>query len=243
MARYVVGDIHGNIKALKQVLKACQFNYEKDMLICLGDVCDGHQHVKECFDELLKVKNLKYIMGNHDYWAYQWFAYHSKQDKLPDQLWFSQGGRNTLISYGARDPYDMTFKLEQAKMPLDHLIILNQSVYFLVLENSIFVHGGLPQCGNLSEFTGEDFMWDRSMLGKARMVHPVNPDWKACKGKFDRIFIGHTAENDGPNKYCNIWNLDTGAGWNGRLTIMDIDTEVYWQSDIVEDLYDYESPR
>ena len=34
-----------------------------------------------------------------------------------------------------------------------------------------------------------------------------------------------------------IWDLDTGAGWGGKLTIMDANTEEYWQSDSGDDLY------
>jgi serine/threonine protein phosphatase 1 len=34
-----------------------------------------------------------------------------------------------------------------------------------------------------------------------------------------------------------IWNLDTGAGWFGKMTIMDVKTKGFWQSDIALDLY------
>lgn len=42
---------------------------------------------------------------------------------------------------------------------------------------------------------------------------------------------------------CNVWNIDTGAGWSGKLTIMDIDTKEYWQSDFVKELYPDEKGR
>ena len=35
----------------------------------------------------------------------------------------------------------------------------------------------------------------------------------------------------------NVWNLDTGAGFNGRVTMMDIDTKIFWQSDPIPSLY------
>jgi serine/threonine protein phosphatase 1 len=35
----------------------------------------------------------------------------------------------------------------------------------------------------------------------------------------------------------NIYNLDTGAGHHGRLTIMNVITRQYWQSDPVKTLY------
>ena len=37
---------------------------------------------------------------------------------------------------------------------------------------------------------------------------------------------------------CNVWNLDTGAGWSGKLTIMDVNSKEYWQADLTPDLYD-----
>jgi serine/threonine protein phosphatase 1 len=34
-----------------------------------------------------------------------------------------------------------------------------------------------------------------------------------------------------------VWNIDTGAGWSGKLTIMNVDTKEYWQSDLISELY------
>ena len=42
---------------------------------------------------------------------------------------------------------------------------------------------------------------------------------------------------------ANIWNLDTGAGFRGKLTIMDINTKEYWQSDNVNEIYVNERGR
>ena len=56
--RFVLGDIHGNYKALHQCFKKSKFNKETDDLIVLGDICDGFPYVKQCVEELLEVKNL-----------------------------------------------------------------------------------------------------------------------------------------------------------------------------------------
>ncbi len=42
---------------------------------------------------------------------------------------------------------------------------------------------------------------------------------------------------------ANIWNLDTGAGFKGKLTIMDVTTKEYFQSDLAQDLYKNEKGR
>jgi serine/threonine protein phosphatase 1 len=44
-------------------------------------------------------------------------------------------------------------------------------------------------------------------------------------------------KTDKPMKAANIYNLDTGAGRTGRLTIMDIESKKFWQSDPVRELY------
>jgi serine/threonine protein phosphatase 1 len=44
-------------------------------------------------------------------------------------------------------------------------------------------------------------------------------------------------KTDQPMKAANIWNLDTGGGWGGRVTLMELATKQYWQSDPVRELY------
>jgi serine/threonine protein phosphatase 1 len=55
---------------------------------------------------------------------------------------------------------------------------------------------------------------------------------------YDEVFVGHTPINTHkPTKYCEVWMVDTGAAWNGELSIMDVDTKEYFTSDIVRLLY------
>ncbi len=35
-------------------------------------------------------------------------------------------------------------------------------------------------------------------------------------------------------KAANVYNLDTGAGGTGRLTIMEVATKQFWQSDPIK---------
>lgn len=46
--RLVLGDIHGAHKALIQVLERSKFDYENDLLIIIGDVCDGWPETRKC---------------------------------------------------------------------------------------------------------------------------------------------------------------------------------------------------
>ena len=60
-------------------------------------------------------------------------------------------------------------------------------------------------------------------------------------GDFKEVFIGHTStqfwKEDKPMNAANIWNLDTGGGFKGKISIMDINTKEYWQSDNGDILY------
>lgn len=91
-------------------------------------------------------------------------------------------------------------------------------------------------------------------------LHGKNVNKFKMKDEFNKIFIGHTSTQNWvynettqtpdeiilpkgkpittPIKAANIYNLDTGGGFDGKVTIMNIDNpKEYYQSDISTDLY------
>lgn len=223
MKTFVIGDIHGAYKALMQCFKRSEFDYNKDQLIVLGDVCDGYPQVKECIDELLKVKNCIYIIGNHDLWALDW-----AEEGIEERLWLQQGGYNTVRSYGDK------------KMPQKHISFLKNSYdWYEDDDKRLFVHGGFNPAVPIKKQDRQLLVWDRDLLYLAKKKASSEPDHKF--GSYKEIFIGHTTTEifgtTEPLKLCNVWALDTGGGWSGKLTIMDVDTKEYWQSDLSKSLY------
>ncbi len=219
---YVIGDIHGAYKALLQCFERSQFDYKKDRLIVLGDVCDGYSEAKQCIDELLKIRHCDYIIGNHDLWALDWATRGIKED-----IWLKQGGRETIASYGGQE------------MPQAHVDFLKNAHLWIELKGRLFVHGGFNPLAPIGEQRLEVLVWDRDLFYDARRKYLVNPDFQY--DGYTEIFIGHTTTQTfgslEPLKLCNVWNLDTGAGWSGKLTIMDVNTHQYWQSDLTPGLY------
>ena len=67
------------------------------------------------------------------------------------------------------------------------------------------------------------------------------------KGDPKEVYLGHTSVTNWtlttPYKAGQVWNLDTGAGFDGKLTLLDINTKEYWQSDNVKTLYKDEKGR
>lgn len=231
MKTFVIGDIHGAYKALLQCLERSGFDYQNHRLIVLGDVCDGYPEVDLCFDELLKLKNRSYILGNHDKWAYDF--YKGKIDKRDQDVWLSQGGSATYDAYA-----------KVGGMPTVHLEMLRNASLFLEECHSgvkrLFVHGGFDPNRKLQVQDPEICLWDRKLLIGAKARHGQEESFKF--GGYDEIYIGHTttqtiANSTLPVHFCNVWALDTGAGWSGKLTVMDIETKQYWQSDLVTELY------
>jgi serine/threonine protein phosphatase 1 len=223
MKTFVVGDIHGAYKALRQCLERSGFDYAQDRLIALGDVCDGYPEVHLCIDELLKIKHQDYILGNHDLWVLDWALEGNKPE-----VWTSQGGKGTLASY------------KDQPMPEAHINFLKKAHRWVIVENKVFVHGGFNPMFELSQQNGDKFVWDRDLLLNARDMSLQDNNHKFSI--YEEIFVGHTPvqnfKSNLPQHFCNVWALDTGAGWMGPLTIMDIHTKEYWQSDPTSTLYE-----
>lgn len=258
---FAIGDCHGGYLALLQCLERSKFDYEKDRLICLGDVCDGWPFVRECFDELLKIKNLIYILGNHDEWALEWFSREFKNSMNLESIWVDQGGANTLKSYGVIFERQIIgygaqwVCVHDAPMPEAHLDILRNAKFYHEENNNIFTHGGILETHPVESTKKDVFLWDRDLLDRVWGIHHYNPNFKIQH--YDNIFVGHTTTQSlfrykgrgilsseeiietstKPLHLCNVWALDTGAGWSGKLTIMNVETKEYWQSDLLTSLY------
>jgi len=241
MRRFVVGDVHGAYLALMQVLEKSGFAYKKDLLICLGDVADGWPQVAESFEELLKIKNLIYIIANHDAWFLDWL-----QTGATPHIWTSQGGLASMSSYLNRDEEERRRLIKRHKKLLETYAV----PYYITKDNKLFVHGGFNWHRPIEDQDPYDLYWDRDLLATALY-------WRSQGEKglnmdrvklYDEIFVGHTTTSRVqpdllPVHASNVWALDQGAGWEGKLTLMDIDSKEFFQSDIVSTLYPNEKGR
>jgi serine/threonine protein phosphatase 1 len=116
----------------------------------------------------------------------------------------------------------------------------------------LFVHAGFTHIrGFHHEYFKPMLYWDRSLWETALALDPVLPKdhirYPARLKLYPEVFIGHTPTiqvgSKQPLQAACVWNLDTGAGFTGPLTLMDVDSKCYWQSDEVHTLYPGEAPR
>ena len=96
MRTLVIGDIHGAIKALTQVLERADIQ-PTDHLIFLGDYADGWSQTPEILDFLISYQHQQrclFLRGNHDALCYDFL-----QGKNMDTLWRLHGGKATEKAY------------------------------------------------------------------------------------------------------------------------------------------------
>lgn len=240
MSTFVIGDIHGALKALKQVLDKAKIS-TSDTLIFLGDYVDGWSESPQVIDffiELEKTHNCIFIRGNHDELVLHWL-----QNNHDNPMWYNHGGESTVLAYAS-----ISNKVKDA-----HIDFLSQLRNFHIDErNRLFVHAGFT---NLKGVTIEHFprllYWDRTLWEMALCLDPsISKDTPYFPKRFslyNEIYIGHTPvtqiNSTTPVNKANVWNVDTGAAFYGPLTIMNIDTKEFWQSDPVYTLYPDEKGR
>ena len=236
-----IGDIHGGLKALKQLLHDKVKVTTEDTIIFLGDYVDGWSdsaNVVSYLIELAKDFDCIFIRGNHDDLTHQYL----KSGAMTDR-WVIHGGQSSIDGYA---------KLSSKEIQ-QHLIFFSaMQNYYIDDQNRLFVHAGFTNLhGPENEYYDTGFYWDRTLWEMAISLDPNIEKTSEFYPKrlqiFDEIFIGHTpvtriGESLPVNK-ASIWNIDTGAAFKGSISALDINTKEVWQSDPVYTLYPNEDGR
>jgi serine/threonine protein phosphatase 1 len=240
---FVIGDIHGGLKALFQVLERAKVS-KNDTLIFLGDFVDGWSESPAVLYFLIALKekqNCIFIRGNHDDLLLKWVR--KDHEGFDERMWFNHGGEASALSYQNIENYTKEKHIQ---------FLLSLQDYYLDEENRLFIHAGFTNVrGVTHEFFTPLFYWDRSLWETALALDKqLSKDALTYPNRlklYKEIYIGHTPvtkikEATPINKAC-VWNVDTGAAFQGKLTLMDVDTKEYWQSDALPDLYPNEKGR
>ncbi len=236
----VIGDIHGGYKALTQLLERVEITTD-DTLIFLGDLVDGWSESYEVVEYLLELEsthNCMFIKGNHDLYCEYWL-----DTGKSNQNWHEHGGAATKIGYIDKTKADKK----------SHTAFFRRMKYYHIDEEQrLFIHAGFTSLhGPEKEQYESNYIWDRTLLEVAiatdERLAINSPRYPKRLKHFKEIYIGHTPTqgygSDKPIHAANLWDIDTGAAFKGRLTAMDIDTKETWQSEPVYLLYPKEKGR
>lgn len=236
----VIGDIHGGLRGLEQVIEKAGLP-EDTTYIFVGDYVDGWSDSAKTIQFLIefeKTHSCILLRGNHDELLYNYLKH---GDDNP--MWLAHGGAATLENY-------RTLSKQEKKRHLKFLESLKN--YYIDSKNRLFVHAGFfSMHGPRFEYFPNLMYWDRTLWEMVCAMDPSlkedDPRYPKRLKHFKEIFIGHTPVtrlgSEIPLNFANVWNVDTGAGFKGRITLMDVDSKEYWQSDPVYRLYPEEIGR
>ncbi|PQJ79022.1 metallophosphoesterase family protein [Polaribacter porphyrae] len=241
MRTLVIGDIHGGYRALEQVLDKAKVTVQ-DKLIFLGDYVDGWSESPQTIDKLISLSEKQeciFILGNHDLWCKLWLT-----EGKSNPIWLAHGGKETIDSY-------IKTGLITSKKHLNFFESLKN--YYIDFNQRLFIHAGFTSMhGVTREEYQSNYYWDRTLLETALLAEELPS--KKIENKmpqrfthYKEIYIGHTPTTNykinEPIFAYNLINVDTGAAFKGKLTILDIDSKEFWQSDVLTKLYPNEKGR
>ena len=240
MRTLVIGDIHGGLRALHQILERAKVT-TADKLIFLGDYVDGWSQSPQVLDFLIALnqrQNCVFIRGNHDELLRSWLE--ESKDNL---LWYKHGGESTVLAY---EEVDTNTKKK-------HVEFLNAlENFYLDEQNRLFIHAGFTNMNGVDfEYFPKLFYWDRTLWETALALDSNMASDSIFYPKrltlYKEIYIGHTPvsriKQTIPVQKATVWNVDTSAAFKGPLTIMDIETKEFWQSEPLPNLYPNEKGR
>lgn len=248
----LIGDIHGQYKEFKKLLRKVKYNKKRDQLLVLGDFITKGPHSLKVLQYLID-NDISCIMGNHEYYVLQNYA---KYHGLP-QPHFVNGTSLPFNAFGSFND-DPEFLLAKKLRP-KHVEYINNCPVMRELGivplhskknlgktghvEGVAVHAGLKwdALKDLNEQDPEDCLEMRSYLAPFYNETTDNPDdknavswskiWnqKQKDGELDRsivVYYGHDAGRGLKlKKYSK--GLDSGCYKGDKLSAM-----VIWQEQV-----------
>jgi serine/threonine protein phosphatase 1 len=179
MATIAIGDIHGNLAALQDLLGQLQHEADRgDAVVFLGDYIDRGPDSRGCVDAILDFRtrtNAEVIClrGNHEDWLLRTL------DDYKEHSWLlGMEGLDTVRSYSPEAERTLRDALAEAglrlyvnRFPLpyegffsamsaSHRSFFEGLAFYFRNDDCICTHGGLdPRVADLAEQTTESLMW------------------------------------------------------------------------------------
>jgi serine/threonine protein phosphatase 1 len=196
---YAIGDVHGHVDKLRKLIERCREHADgRPMrIVLIGDYIDRGPDSKDVIGELNQLQRARpfeviCLRGNHEA---DMLACARGGDA---SQWLSNGGMQTLASYGASHPRDI---------PPTHLDWIAALPLTYDDGRRLFVHAGVNPNLPLNAQSEVDLL----LIREPFLSH---------QEQFDRLIVhGHTPTSSRrPDNRPNRVNIDTGAGYGGPLT-------------------------
>ena len=219
---YAIGDIHGRLDLLSELLARISSDIAlrptaRPLYVFLGDYIDRGTSSRETIDRLIehgKTHESVFLKGNHELIAIKCLS-----DRGLFDQWLRLGGLETLVSYGVpAETLANGKQIAELQSAFHGALPQAHFRFFRDLKNSFecgdffFAHAGVKPNVELSRQKENDLLWIRG-------------EFLTSKDDFGKIVVhGHTPAREievGPNRI----NIDTGAFATGRLSCLVLEGE------------------
>lgn len=216
---YFVGDIHGCYEQLMEALVKIKFNPDVDRLISVGDLVSRGPDSVKCLN-LLKETWFHAVFGNHEdmmikSFRHEWSTYNYVQN---GGKWFFH------LPY---EEQEQLVLLADAKMTLVIEVETDIGIIGVIHANAPDDWQKYHRLNNDEDFFDdnlvEDTIWGRRRIygGQDGRVNGI-----------DYVIVGHTPVED-VTVLDNIVYIDTGAVYDGSLTILSVNEVANYASKVV----------
>ncbi|THD35441.1 MAG: serine/threonine protein phosphatase [Sphingomonas sp.] len=223
---YAIGDVHGRLDLLTELLDAIDRDDAgrdpaKTTIVLLGDLVDRGPQSKQVIDHLIardwRGRDVAMIKGNHE----EVFLLTLAGDLEATRFWLRIGGAETMMSYGTpaelidrAGPLDIAVDF-MARVPQEHVAFLQSMGDTLVVGGYCFVHAGIKPGVPIDRQKPADLRWIRDRF----------LDYEGSHGA--TIVHGHSIATEVESLHNRI-GIDTGAYASGKLTAVGLEGERRW---------------
>jgi serine/threonine protein phosphatase 1 len=214
---YAIGDIHGRVDLLDQMLSRIDADRTKNPVshsieVFLGDYIDRGPASRQVLDRLVARNTMRqtiFLKGNHETFMTGFVANPPSLD-----AWQRLGGLETLVSYGVAPSINadavtqsrLAAAFNQA-LPESHRRFLKELKLSFTCGDFFFAHAGVRPGIPLTMQREEDLLW-------------IRHEFLLCEEDFSKIIVhGHTPVPKLDIRSNRI-NIDTGAYATGQLTCL-----------------------
>ena len=222
---YAVGDVHGRLDLLDQLLEQLERDnaarsQAQVTLIMLGDLVDRGPMSREVVARIrdgFEWARTVALMGNHE--AVMLAVLDGQRDALQD--WLRFGGRETLASWNVPVEIMDSGTLDEILAAVREAVTSDEHGWLNRLRPSFhlgdyyFVHAGVRPGVPLDRQVDDDRFWIRDEFLESRKNHGA------------MIVHGHSIKAEVEHRQNRI-GLDTGAYATGKLTALGLENKERW---------------
>lgn len=216
MRTLVIGDVHGKLALLNRLIQETGYQAGEDRLIFIGDLVDRGEDSRGVVERAIELQRespaqVVIIKGNHE--AMMEAALGQPPDAQQAELWFYNGGIETLQSYASEDG--------GVDFPAAHYDFLSSLPTWYEDEHALYVHASLAEAD------------DGSFLHPGESSESLELLWARNRRFFSEyrgktVVFGHTITGMIFGERGKVWlresliGVDTGAYLTGVLSAIEL---------------------